>query len=83
MQDLLTGNKAKVINDIINTIMQLHLIDKLEDNSDGEIHVYYPLSGQGSVIAQQIDDMMMDKYPHQDFNIKIIHSDLHLVVTLI
>lgn len=73
----------KVINDIIQTAIQVCEIDRIEDNSDNEIYLYYHNLGQGSIISQRINELMTDKYFRQDYRIKMIPSEQYLIITLL
>lgn len=72
----------QLADDICDTVKKYDIQNIMVINNH-RLSIQYLKSGVGSIIAQNIEDMMRLKYQGQDFEISIKHGDYSVEFTLI
>jgi hypothetical protein len=83
--NITTQEKRHEILDKMVTIANYYDIIKITETSDKpDIRTLtYAVLGQGSLIADRVDSFMHEKYPNQDYEIRIKPCDKELEISLL
>jgi hypothetical protein len=79
-----TQNKQEVF-DAIDEAISFYDIDRIFWSSDKPNTQVYTYSGtpRGSLMAERVDEMMREKFPEQDYEIRIKHGEYSVEITLL
>lgn len=81
----MVAKEATKLGKIVDTVVKLATnfgVNKVSYDSNNEITIVYGVLGQGTHLTNLIGDTLDKEYPEIDYNLKMIPSDLTLVINL-